>query len=127
MKDTKENISKTFVMHLCDEMFDAVAMGTKVVETRLYDEKRQLIGIGDNIKFVKESDKSQRVKRRVADMVIGKSFEEVFSSVLLRFTPKQLGFPDEFSLKSMVDAMYRYYGRDRELQYGVISFVIDGL
>ena len=29
MKDTKENISKTFVMHLCDEMFDAVAMGTK--------------------------------------------------------------------------------------------------
>ncbi len=112
MKDTKENISKTFVMHLCDEMFDAVAMGTKVVETRLYDEKRQLIGIGDYIEFVKESDKSQRVKRRVADMVIGKSFEEVFSSVLLRFTPKQLGSPDEFSLKSMVDAMYRYYGRD---------------
>lgn len=127
MKDTKENISKTFVMHLCDEMFDAVAMGTKVVETRLYDEKRQLIGIGDYIEFVKESDKSQRVKRRVADMVIGKSFEEVFSSVLLRFTPKQLGSPDEFSLKSMVDAMYRYYGRDRELQYGVISFIIDGI
>jgi len=60
-------------------------------------------------------------------MVIGKSFEEVFSSVLLRFTPKQLGSPDEFSLKSMVDAMYRYYGRDRELQHGVISFVIDSI
>ncbi|MDE6474677.1 MAG: ASCH domain-containing protein [Clostridia bacterium] len=125
MKDTKEDMSKTFVMHLSDDMFDAIAAGTKVVETRLFDEKRKLVGVDDYIEFVKESNKSQRVIRRVVERVIGKSFEEVFGIILLRFSPKQLGSPDDSSLNSMVKAMYKYYDRDKELQHGVISFIID--
>ncbi|MDE6211387.1 MAG: hypothetical protein K2G42_05400 [Clostridia bacterium] len=118
-------MTKTHVMHLSDDMFDAIKAETKIIETRLFDEKRQRIAIGDSIEFVKESDKSQRVKRGVVERVIGKSFEEVFGIILLRFTPEQLGFSNEFSLKSLVDAMYRYYDRDKELQHGVISFIID--
>lgn len=124
MKDTKENSTRTFVMHLSDDMFDAINAGTKVVETRLFDEKRQLVGIGDYIEFVKESDKSQRVKKRVEDRVIGKSFEEVFSRILLKFSPRQLGSPDNSSLESMVNSMYFYYDKEKEMQHGVIAFII---
>ena len=115
---------QTRVMHLSDDMFDAIKAGTKIIETRLFDEKRQLIAIGDCLEFVKESDKSQRVQRLVADRVVGKSFEEVFSRILTVFSPKQLGLPDESSLKSMVEAMYKYYDIEKERQYGVVCFVL---
>ena len=42
------------VMKLQPEYFNYILNGTKRIEIRLYDEKRQNIKLGDKIKFLKE-------------------------------------------------------------------------
>ena len=132
----KESLTETFVMHLSDDMFEKIKAGTKTVETRLFDEKRQLVDIGDYILFVKESDKTQRVKRRVADMEVGRTFKEVFGATKyeyvdgnsvkqLRFTPKMLGFDDCSTIEAMAEKMYDYYQEEQEKKHGVVSFILE--
>lgn len=132
----KESLAETFVMHLSDDMFEKIKAGTKTVETRLFDEKRQLVDIGDYILFVKESDKTQRVKRRVADMEVGRTFKEVFDAFRyeyvdgnlvkqLRFTPQMLGFADGSTIETMAERMYDYYKEEQEKKHGVVSFILE--
>ena len=129
----KESLVETFVMHLSDDMFEQVKAGAKTVETRLFDEKRQLVDIGDYFIFVKESDETQRVKRRVVDMEVGRTFKSVFGAAKYvdgkrvddtRFTPKMLGFADGSSIESMAEQMYKYYSKEQEKKHGVVSFVL---
>lgn len=130
----KETLTETFVMHLADDMFEAVKAGTKTVEIRLFDDKRKLVDIGDYIEFRKLSNPKERVTRRVADLNIFSTFEELFKSeryengkrvVKLRYTPAQVGAPEGATVKSLVDGMYKYYDKAQEKKYGVIAFVLE--
>lgn len=47
----------THKMNLQDKYFDFIKNGTKRIELRLNDEKRQQIKIGDSIEFSNEKDK----------------------------------------------------------------------
>ena len=47
---------KTHEMNLQPKYFDFIKDGTKRIELRLYDEKRQLIRLGDIIEFTKSDD-----------------------------------------------------------------------
>lgn len=38
-------------MKLSQEPFDKIASGEKIIESRLFDEKRRLIKVGDEIEF----------------------------------------------------------------------------
>ena len=129
----KESLIDTFVMRLDDDMFELVKAGTKTVETRLFDEKRQCVDIGDYIKFVKKSDETQYVKRRVADMEFGRTFKEAFSEPKfmggkfvdeLRFTPKELGFADGMTANEMAQEMRKYYNSEQEKKHGVVCFIL---
>ncbi len=131
----KETLTETFVMRLSDAMFELVKAGTKTVEIRLFDEKRKLIDIGDYIEFRKVSDESQRVKRRVADLNIWETFEELFEvekylgdrkwEKKLRYPPEQVGSPANATAKEMAEAMYKYYDRAQVEKYGVIAFILE--
>ena len=122
----KESLAETFVMHLRDDMFDLIKSGVKNVELRLFDDKRKLIDIGDYIEFVKESDKTQRIKKQVGDIEVAKTFEELF---MTGFLPNELGFVDcsaesETYISEMAQKMYEYYDKEQEKKYGVIAFVL---
>ena len=131
----KETLTETFVMRLSDAMFELVKAGTKTVEIRLFDEKRKLIDIGDYIEFCKVNDESQRVKRRVADLYIFETFEELFEveeylgdrkwAKKLRYTPEQVGSPADATAGEMVAAMYKYYDKAQVEKYGVMAFILE--
>lgn len=131
----RETLTETFVMHLSDDMFEAVRAGTKTVEIRLFDEKRMLIDVGDYIEFRKRSDESQRIKRRVADFDIWESFEELFEEEVylgdgkwgkkLRYTPEQVGSPADATAEEMAAAMYKYYDEAQVEKYGVTAFILE--
>ena len=46
----------THEMKLQPEYYNFILNGTKRIEIRLYDEKRQSIKLGDTIKFLKEPE-----------------------------------------------------------------------
>lgn len=131
----RDSLTEIFVMHLADDMFDKVKAGEKTVEIRLFDDKRKLVDIGDYIEFRKSSDESETVRRRVSDLDIRQTFGEMFLndrylgdmkwSKTLRFTPKQLGAPDDATESSLVEAMYRFYDKSQEEEYGVIAFTLE--
>ena len=115
----KETLMETHVMHLSEDMFEAVKAGTKTVEIRLFDEKRKLVDIGDFIEFRNLKNEEERVKRRVADLFIESSFEELFAHEVykgdskweedLRFSPQSLGAPAHSTADSLSEGMYKDY------------------
>lgn len=130
----KESLAEIFVMHLADDMFEKVKAGTKTVEMRLFDDKRKLVDVGDYIEFRKLSDENERVLRRVAYLYPYESFKDAFENVYhekkkridaLRFTPEQLGAPENSDLKSLIDGMYKYYSKAQEKEHGVIAFTLE--
>jgi ASC-1-like (ASCH) protein len=66
-------------MKLAKEPFDKIVSGQKVIESRLFDEKRRLINIGDEIEFVQNDDSTQIVKTRVLALYRYDSLESLFS------------------------------------------------
>ncbi|MBD5391128.1 hypothetical protein HDR67_03900 [bacterium] len=126
----KENLADTFVMHLSEEMFLAMKEGTKIVEVRVFDDKRKLVDIGDYIEFHNNND---HIKMRVIDIRIEHTFKEVFERIIdlnntsLYYTPEQLGFSKESSIDQLVKEMYKYYTKEQEEKYGVIAFTLEQL
>ena len=50
----------THQMKLAKAPFDKIAHGQKIIESRLFDEKRQLINIGDDIEFTQNDDQTRQ-------------------------------------------------------------------
>ena len=59
----------THEMKLQPEPFDRIKDGTKKIESRLYDEKRQLIKIGDEILFKRNPEAVESVTARVVGLL----------------------------------------------------------
>ncbi len=130
----KESLTETFVMRLADDMFEKMKAGTKTMEIRLFDEKRQKVDIGDYIEFRKVSDENERIIRRVADLEIWESFKRAFdldyyddkkTDKRLRYSAERLGFPADSDLQSIVEGMYKYYTKEQEEKHGVIAFSLE--
>lgn len=66
-------------LQLATVPFNAITSGRKVIESRLYDEKRQLIEIGDIIEFTNREALSQKLSVRVTGLLLYPTFHELFS------------------------------------------------
>lgn len=127
----KEMLAEVLVMHLNDDMFEAVKAGTKTVEIRLFDEKRKHVDIGDYIDFRKASDETQHVLRKVTNIDLAETFERMFlknyyaDDKVLRYTPVALGSPEGTDCQSLVEGMYKIYTKEQEKKCGVISIELE--
>ena len=63
-------------MNLQPKYFDFIKDGTKRIELRLYDEKRQSIQLGDIIEFAKSDD--EKFKAEVVGLLRYNSFADLF-------------------------------------------------
>ena len=63
--------------------------GTKRIEIRLNDEKRQKIKIGDTIKFTKYPELDDSFKVRVIDLLKYDSLEELMNDYNIEFYTKE--------------------------------------
>ena len=61
-------------MKLQEDPFERIKNGTKTVEFRLYDEKRQTIQIGDEIEFSKLPELQEKLLVKVIDLYKEESF-----------------------------------------------------
>lgn len=102
-------------MKLKQSPFEKIKNGSKTIELRLYDEKRQKVKIGDFIEFTCLDDAKQKIQTRVTALHQFNSFAELYAVL-----PKEkLGYlssdtPDP-------NHMDEYYSREEQEKYGVLG------
>lgn len=102
---------------LYKEPFYAIKNGTKTIELRLYDEKRQLISIGDTIIFQLLDNNRQSLEVRVIALYIFSSFEDLYNSLPL----EKCGYAKEAVKNASYHDMEKYYSFEMQEKYGVIG------
>ena len=106
---------KEHIMHLSEEPFKWIKEGRKVVEARLYDEKRKRVEIGDVVVF-KKLNNDEEIKVRVKGLLKFKSFEDLFL-----FIPKKYLAHESLSLSEQIKRIREYYSEEKEKRYNVLA------
>ena len=101
-------------MKLNESPFERIKNGTKTIEFRLYDEKRQQIKIGDKIEFSKMPDLQEKLEVDVMELYKEESFEKLFRKIYSN--------DEEIELKTQ--RMYKIYSPEKEQQYGVLGIKV---
>lgn len=102
-------------MKLNREPFDAVKSGNKTVELRLYDEKRRLISVGDEIEFTC-ADGGEKLLATVAMLYRYADFRELYAALPAR----DIGYAGREESADYRD-MYAYYPEESIRKYGVVG------
>ena len=101
-------------MKLNESPFERIKNGTKTIEFRLFDEKRQLVKVGDKIEFSKLPDLDEKILVDVLELYQERTFKELFD---------KLGDNDEIAKKN-AESMYTIYSPEEEAKYGVLGIKI---
>ena len=104
----------THQLTLATEPFNAITSGNKTIESRLYDEKRQKIQIGDQIIFTNRDNSSQTANVKVIGLLRYATFHDLFSHNDTR------KFGGE-SVEWLENQMNGFYPLGKQLQNGVIG------
>lgn len=67
--------------------FAKMREGTKTIEVRLFDEKRQTLKVQDEIEFSLTTDPNQKIHVKILDLMRFKTFEELFQT----YPPEMFG------------------------------------
>lgn len=106
-------------MKLQPEPFHKIKNGTKTIELRLNDAKRQKINVGDQIEFLNLQNKIQKLRVRVLALHKFASFEELYKHLPLT----KCGYQDD-KYADPAD-METYYTKHEQSQYGVLGIEIE--
>ncbi len=103
------------LMHVEENWLKKILSGNKVVEGRLYDEKRRRISIGDCI--ILRSDSTNK------EIYVYVKYLRVYSSFKNMLLAEGLNrvLPGIRSIDEGVKVYYKYYGRGDEERYGVVA------
>lgn len=108
------------IMNLTPSPMKNIREGKKTIELRLYDEKRQLISVGDTIKFISTEDTNDTLCVSVEDLFVFKSFAELYDNLPLL----ECGYTEENVSAASPDDMDKYYPKEKQKQYGVVGIKI---
>lgn len=108
------------VLKLQPRFFNYIKNGTKRVELRLYDEKRQKINLGDIIILKKEPDLEETLKVKVIGLLRYKSFEELFNDFSIDLMADKSMTKDE-----LLNTLEEFYTPEKQKQYGVVGIRIE--
>lgn len=104
---------KQHTLQLASAPYSAIVAGIKTIESRLFDDKRQLIQLGDTIEFInRESTESVLVR------VVGLLRYETFHSLFSHNNPSKFGGE---SVEWLEDQINEFYSVEQQKQDGVIG------
>ena len=97
--------------------FNIIKAGEKVIESRLYDAKRQRISIGDEIEFSENDKPENKVLTEVTGLLRYQSFKELFAN----HHPSLFG---EESREILMLQIRQFYSEEEENKYGIVGIRI---
>ena len=107
-------------MKLQEDPFERIKNGTKTVEFRLYDEKRQKIAIGDTIIFQKEPELEDTMRVKVIGLVRYNTFEELFKDFDIEMMADK-----SMTKQELLSVLEEFYTPEKQKQYGVVGIRIE--
>ena len=110
----------THEMKLQPEYYNYILNGTKRIEIRLFDEKRQQIKIGDTIKFLKEPELNEFFKARVVGLLRYNSFKDMFKDFDISVLSDK-----SMTKEELIGVLEQFYTKEKQEQYGVLGIRIE--
>ena len=107
-------------MKLQPEYFNFILNGTKRIEIRLNDEKRQNIKLGDKIKFLKEPDLNESFEAQVIGLLRYNSFEEMFKDYDISILSDK-----SMTKEELISVLEQFYTNEKQEKYGVLGIRIE--
>ena len=104
-------------MKLNDKPYQRMKSGTKTIELRLNDKKRQLLNIGDLIEFT-NIESSEKLVVEIKNLYHYPSFDELykhFNKISIGYTEEEVADPKD---------MNNYYSSEEQEKYGVLGIEI---
>ena len=108
------------ILKLQPKYFDYINNGTKRVELRLYDEKRQKINIGDTIIFQKEPELETTMRVKVIGLLRYNTFEELFEDFDIEMLADK-----SMTKQELLNVLEEFYTPKKQKQYGVVGIHIE--
>lgn len=105
-------------MRLHKGPFELIKNGSKTIELRLYDEKRQMINLGDTITFENRSD-GDKIQVKVISLHKYPSFEELYK----HFDKVSIGYKEDEEANPK--DMELYYSSEEQSKYGVVGIEME--
>ena len=107
-------------MKLQSQPFKQISLGKKIYELRLYDYKRKLICIGDEIIFT-EITSGDTCKVKVVDILLFQNFDELYTTLPL----KDCGYDSDSVKNASPSDMEKYYSKEEQSRFRVIAIKIE--
>lgn len=108
------------ILKLQPKYFNYINNGTKRIELRLYDEKRQKINIGDIIIFQKEPELELTLKVKVVGLLRYNSFKEMFNDFTI-----EIMADNSMTKEELLDVLEEFYTPEKQKKYGVLGIRIE--
>ena len=107
-------------LKLQPEYYNFIKEGTKRIEIRLYDEKRQTIKIGDTITFLKEPEYNESFSVKVTGLLRYNTFDDLFKDFSIDMLADKSMTKDELK-----DVLEVFYTKEKQEQYGVLGIRLE--
>ena len=107
-------------MKLQPKYFNYILNGTKRIELRLNDEKRQIIKVGDKIKFLKEPNLNESFEVKVIELIKYNSFIDLFNDYDISILSDK-----SMSKKELLKDLEKFYTKEKQEKYGVVGIKIE--
>ena len=107
-------------MKLQPKYYDYILNGTKRIEIRLFDEKRQQIRIGDTIKFFKEPELKESFDVKVVGLLRYNSFEDMFKDFDISVLSDK-----SMTKEELINVLEQFYTKEKQKEYGVLGIRIE--
>ena len=104
-------------MRLHDGPFKKIQAGTKTIEMRLYNEKRQMIQVGDEIEFTSRTTGEKQLTGVIA-IHIYDSFAEIYRD----YDKVSLGY--DIDEEASFTDLEKYYSKEEQEKYGVVGIEV---
>lgn len=104
-------------MHLNNDPYTKIKNGTKTIELRVNDEKRQILNINDDIEFTNKKT-LEKMLVRIKGVYKYQNFKELYQ----HFNKISLGY-DENEIADYRD-MEQYYSKEEQTKYGVVAIEV---
>jgi len=101
---------------LDSDIFEIIKNGTKDVEIRLNDEKRQRLHIGDKLIFLKRPE----LKEKIEAYVVGLDYYKDFNEVVDSYSMDRI-FKEGTSKEELLELFKRFYSDEEIKKYGVVA------
>lgn len=109
----------TFYSHLNIIPYNLIKSGKKIIESRINDEKRQLMQVGDTLFFILMGNDNEIIKTKIVNLHKFASFKELFA----HFDKTLLGYAENEVADSK--DMEQYYSKEEQEKYGVVGIEIE--